>query len=118
MQNLPSKIYPNWDFWFEKKPSGNQLSGPVSYKNPCAKGTLAFHKNCDFVVHMNVGKCNGSVGLAPGSRLNFCPGTLQRRSFFPLGRHSHVWLSTGLCMYVCSLGEDSLLAVKKLELEF
>jgi hypothetical protein len=19
----PSKIYPNWDFWFEKKPSGN-----------------------------------------------------------------------------------------------
>jgi hypothetical protein len=19
----PSKVYPNWDFWFEKKPSGN-----------------------------------------------------------------------------------------------
>jgi hypothetical protein len=19
----PSKIYPNWDFWFENKPSGN-----------------------------------------------------------------------------------------------
>jgi hypothetical protein len=19
----PSKIYPNWNFWFEKKPSGN-----------------------------------------------------------------------------------------------
>jgi hypothetical protein len=22
----PSKIYPNWDFWFENKPSGNPLS--------------------------------------------------------------------------------------------
>jgi hypothetical protein len=20
---MPSKIYPNWDFWFENKPSGN-----------------------------------------------------------------------------------------------
>jgi hypothetical protein len=22
----PSKIYPNWDFWFENKPSGNPAS--------------------------------------------------------------------------------------------
>jgi hypothetical protein len=22
----PSKIYPNWDFWFENKPSGNPIS--------------------------------------------------------------------------------------------
>jgi hypothetical protein len=22
----PSKIYPNWDFWFENKPSGNPVS--------------------------------------------------------------------------------------------
>jgi hypothetical protein len=24
----PSKIYPNWDFWFEKKPSGNPVPHP------------------------------------------------------------------------------------------
>jgi hypothetical protein len=22
----PSKIYPNWNFWFEKKPSGNPIT--------------------------------------------------------------------------------------------
>jgi hypothetical protein len=23
----PSKVYPNWDFWFENKPSGNTALG-------------------------------------------------------------------------------------------
>jgi hypothetical protein len=26
----PSKIYPNWDFWFEKIPSGNPAGHPKS----------------------------------------------------------------------------------------
>jgi hypothetical protein len=26
----PSKIYPNWDFWFENKPSGNLASMSIS----------------------------------------------------------------------------------------
>jgi hypothetical protein len=25
----PSKIYPNWDFWFENEPSGNPCSKPI-----------------------------------------------------------------------------------------
>jgi hypothetical protein len=31
----PSKIYPNWDFWFEKKPSGNpgpEMSFPPFFR--------------------------------------------------------------------------------------
>jgi hypothetical protein len=31
----PSKIYPNWDFWFENKPSGN----PGSAKAPMTTST-------------------------------------------------------------------------------
>jgi hypothetical protein len=27
----PSKIYPNWDFWFENKPSGNPGMGSHYY---------------------------------------------------------------------------------------
>jgi hypothetical protein len=34
----PSKIYPNWDFWFETKPSGN----PASISSPAQK---AVHNN-------------------------------------------------------------------------
>jgi hypothetical protein len=26
----PSKIYPNWDFWFESKPSGNPAFSGMS----------------------------------------------------------------------------------------
>jgi hypothetical protein len=25
-EKTPSKIYPNWDFWFEKKPSGDPVA--------------------------------------------------------------------------------------------
>jgi hypothetical protein len=33
---MPSKFFPNWDFWFEKKPSGN----PVAEDNILTVGNL------------------------------------------------------------------------------
>jgi hypothetical protein len=45
----PSKIYPNWDFWFENKPSGNP--GPRLH---LVKRRLAFQRNlCWPNLHLN-----------------------------------------------------------------
>jgi hypothetical protein len=33
----PSKIYPNWDFWFENKPSGNPVRNS-KYKKTQKRG--------------------------------------------------------------------------------
>jgi hypothetical protein len=40
-QHLPSKIYPNWDFWFENIPSGNPATTcPLDINWPTAKPIL------------------------------------------------------------------------------
>jgi hypothetical protein len=39
----PSKIYPNWDFWFETKPSGNPGLEPNAMTNDCFE---MFLENC------------------------------------------------------------------------
>jgi hypothetical protein len=40
----PSKIYPNWDFWFENKPSGNSAlaGGEVTFLLEEANASAAF----------------------------------------------------------------------------
>jgi hypothetical protein len=54
LSNLgPSKIYPNWDFWFEKKPSGN----------PGHTYNLPLRKKCPYKVSekriVSIKKCEG-----------------------------------------------------------
>jgi hypothetical protein len=44
---MPSKIYPNWDFWFENKPSGNLAREHVGreIEQSRAKGCQFFSRN-------------------------------------------------------------------------
>jgi hypothetical protein len=42
---MPSKIYPNWDFWFENKPSGNPATHVYAHQwsvRNCPETDLTF----------------------------------------------------------------------------
>jgi hypothetical protein len=39
----PSKIYPNWDFWFGKKPSGNPEQDSSFIYKPARQRSLGIH---------------------------------------------------------------------------
>jgi hypothetical protein len=48
-------FYPNWDFWFEKKPSGNPDGDPFLVKTK--PGTEKGRRATEMTQHKKRGKC-------------------------------------------------------------